>query len=63
MKIPFLKKTLKLKIEFKRKAMYKKANNLGFTHPQVVNCGVQPTFRKFCTLSKIRHRNSQIPVR
>ncbi|EIX1127021.1 hypothetical protein MJT64_002688, partial [Listeria monocytogenes] len=25
--------------------------------------GVQPTFRKFCTLSKIRHKKSQIPVR
>ena len=25
--------------------------------------GVQPTFRKFCTLSKIRHEKSQKPVR
>ncbi|MGX0154899.1 hypothetical protein [Staphylococcus capitis] len=25
--------------------------------------GVQPTFRKFCTLSKIRHSISQIPIR
>ncbi|WP_082174577.1 DNA topoisomerase [Bacillus sp. FJAT-27231] len=25
--------------------------------------GVQPTFRKFCTVSKIRHEKSQIPVR
>ena len=25
--------------------------------------GVPPTFRKFCTLSKIRHKKSQIPVR
>lgn len=29
---------LKLKIEIKRKDMYKKAKDLGFTHPQVVNC-------------------------
>ena len=29
---------LKLKIEIKRKEMYKKAKDLGFTHPQVVNC-------------------------
>jgi stage 0 sporulation regulatory protein len=31
-------KILKLKIEIKRKDMYKKAKDLGFTHPQVVNC-------------------------
>ena len=29
---------LKLKIELKRKDMYKKAKYLGFTHRQVVNC-------------------------
>ena len=29
---------LKLKIELKRKDMYKKAKDLGFTHPEVVNC-------------------------
>ena len=34
----FFKKMLKLKIELKRKDMYKKAKYLGFTHPQVVNC-------------------------
>ena len=31
-------KILKLKIEIKRIEMYKKAKDLGFTHPQVVNC-------------------------
>ncbi|MER2122053.1 MAG: aspartyl-phosphate phosphatase Spo0E family protein [Solibacillus sp.] len=29
---------LKLRIEAKRKNLYKKANDLGFTHPEVVNC-------------------------
>ena len=29
---------LKLRIETKRKQLYKKANNLGFTHPEVVDC-------------------------
>lgn len=29
---------LKLRIEIKRIFMYKKAKDLGFTHPQVVNC-------------------------
>ena len=29
---------LKLLIELKRKDMYKKANNLGFTHPETVSC-------------------------
>ena len=29
---------LKLRIEIKRENMYKKAKDLGFTHPQVVNC-------------------------
>ncbi|MBD8034929.1 aspartyl-phosphate phosphatase Spo0E family protein [Solibacillus sp. Sa1YVA6] len=38
MKIYLLKKMLKLRIELKRKYMYKKAKNLGYTHPQVVNC-------------------------
>ncbi|MEK4025168.1 MULTISPECIES: aspartyl-phosphate phosphatase Spo0E family protein [Sporosarcina] len=33
-----LKKILKRKIEVKRKDMYKKAENLGFTHPLVVKC-------------------------
>ena len=33
----FFKKCLKVEIEIKRKIMYKKAKNLGFTHPQVVN--------------------------
>lgn len=32
-----IKKTLILQIELKRKSMYKKANLLGFTHPDVVN--------------------------
>ena len=38
MKFLLLKKLLKLRIEIKRKLMYKKANDLGFTHPEVVNC-------------------------
>lgn len=38
MKRFLFKKMLKLKIEIKRKDMYKKAQDLGFTHPQVVNC-------------------------
>ncbi|MGE7981867.1 aspartyl-phosphate phosphatase Spo0E family protein [Solibacillus sp. NPDC093137] len=33
-----LKIILKLKIELKRKHLYKRANDLGFTHPEVVNC-------------------------
>lgn len=32
------KKMLKLKIELKRKDMYRKAEVLGFTHPHVVKC-------------------------
>lgn len=31
------RKFLKVEIEIKRKIMYKKAENLGFTHPQVVH--------------------------
>lgn len=31
-------KILKLAIEYKRKVMYKKAKDLGFTHPKVVMC-------------------------
>ncbi len=38
MKSFLLKKMLKLKIEIKRIEMYKKAKDLSFTHPQVVNC-------------------------
>lgn len=38
MKSLLLKIILKLRIEAKRKHMYKKANVLGFTHPEVVNC-------------------------
>ena len=38
MKSFLLKNMLKLRIEIKRKDMYKKAKDLGFTHPQVVNC-------------------------
>ena len=38
MKRFLFKKMLKLKIEIKRKDMYKKAQDLGLTHPQVVNC-------------------------
>ncbi len=38
MKNFLLKKLLKIRIELKRKAMYRKAKNLGLTHPQVVNC-------------------------
>lgn len=33
----FYKKVLKIEIEIKRKNMYKKAHDLGFTHPEVVN--------------------------
>lgn len=32
------KKFLKVEIEIRRKVMYKKAKDLGFTHPQVVHC-------------------------
>ena len=32
------KKFLKAEIEIKRKVMYKKAKDLGFTHPHVVHC-------------------------
>lgn len=35
---PLYKKILKLFIEAKRKDMYKKAKDLGFTHPDVVTC-------------------------
>ena len=38
MKCFLIRKRLKFKIELKRKDMYKKAKDLGFTHPQVVNC-------------------------
>ncbi|PZX07293.1 stage 0 sporulation regulatory protein [Psychrobacillus insolitus] len=38
MKNLLLIKLLKFEIEFKRKVMYKKAKDLGFSHPQVVNC-------------------------
>lgn len=38
MKSLLLKIILKLRIETKRKHMYKKANDLGLTHPEVVNC-------------------------
>lgn len=31
-------KFLKLFIEYKRQVMYRKAKNLGFTHPSVVSC-------------------------
>ncbi|WP_339195860.1 aspartyl-phosphate phosphatase Spo0E family protein [Solibacillus sp. FSL R5-0449] len=37
MKILILKSILKIRIELKRKQMYKKAKDLGFTHPEVVN--------------------------
>lgn len=32
------KKVLKIVIEIKRKDMYRKAQELGFTHPEVVIC-------------------------
>lgn len=32
------KKALKVAIEMKRKDMYKKALDLGFTHPETVTC-------------------------
>lgn len=38
MKFLLFKKLLKIRIETKRKLMYKKAKDLGFTHPEVVNC-------------------------
>ena len=42
MRFLFFKKLLRLRIrlriESKRKDMYKKANDLGFTHPEVVHC-------------------------
>ena len=41
MKKVFCKYLLKIAIEAKRKIMYKKAKDLGFTHPQVVHCSQQ----------------------
>lgn len=38
MKFLSLKIVLKLKIELKRKHLYKRANDLGLTHPEVVSC-------------------------
>ena len=38
MKSGLLENTLKHEIEIKRKSMYEKAIDLGFTHPQVVYC-------------------------
>lgn len=38
MKKLLLIKIIKFEIELKRKIMYNKAKNLGFSHPQVVNC-------------------------
>lgn len=35
------KKVLKFVIEIKRKDMYRKAHELGFTHPEVINCSQQ----------------------
>ncbi|MFC5557890.1 Spo0E family sporulation regulatory protein-aspartic acid phosphatase [Ureibacillus thermophilus] len=35
------KKVLRVIIEIKRKRMYRKAQALGFTHPEVVNCSQQ----------------------
>ena len=34
----FSRTFLKVEIEIKRRIMYKKAKNLGYTHPLVVNC-------------------------
>lgn len=31
-------KNLNLAVEYKRKEMYKKANDLGYSHPKVVIC-------------------------
>ncbi|MFJ7734933.1 Spo0E family sporulation regulatory protein-aspartic acid phosphatase [Lysinibacillus sp. NPDC097287] len=31
-------KILKLVIEYKRQVMYRKAKNLGYSHPKVINC-------------------------
>ncbi|MDM5248190.1 MULTISPECIES: aspartyl-phosphate phosphatase Spo0E family protein [unclassified Lysinibacillus] len=33
-----VKQFLKMEIEVKRRIMYRKAMDLGFTHPSVVNC-------------------------
>nr|WP_106784816.1 aspartyl-phosphate phosphatase Spo0E family protein [Lysinibacillus timonensis] len=38
MKDFLFRKVLKVAIEIKRKDMYRKARNLGFTHPEVVTC-------------------------
>ena len=38
MRFVSIKIILKLKIELKRNHLYKKANNLGLTHPEVVIC-------------------------
>ncbi|WP_081976227.1 aspartyl-phosphate phosphatase Spo0E family protein [Ureibacillus manganicus] len=38
MKDFLFKKVLKVAIEMKRKDMYKKAHDLGFTHPETVTC-------------------------
>ncbi len=38
MKEFLFKKVLKVAIEMKRKDMYKKAQDLGFTHPDTVTC-------------------------
>ncbi|MDM5334332.1 aspartyl-phosphate phosphatase Spo0E family protein [Ureibacillus composti] len=38
MKSFLYKKILKMIIEIKRKSMIRKANDLGYTHPDVVTC-------------------------
>lgn len=54
MKFLSLRTILKLKIELKRKDLYKKANDLGFTHPEVVNCSRE--------LDNLLNKYSNIPA-
>ncbi|MEK5445174.1 MULTISPECIES: hypothetical protein [Bacillaceae] len=50
-------------LEEKKKTKGRKGKVVRVHAVRSLHHGVQPTFRKFCTLSKIRYRNSQIPVR
>ncbi|AMO85735.1 aspartyl-phosphate phosphatase Spo0E family protein [Solibacillus sp. FSL K6-1781] len=45
---------LKLKIETKRKHLYKKAIDLGLTHPEVINCSqeLDELLNKYSNLAK-----------
>ena len=57
MKSGLLENTLKHEIEIKRKAMYEKAKDLGFAHPQVVYCSqeLDKLLNKYTCL--IKHLN------